>query len=58
MTEKELWETFEKTGSVADYLSYKGVAKGTMSENEMVGEKKIEPENNSDGVGPVGNTYR
>ena len=25
MQDKELWKTFEKTGSVVDYLSYRGV---------------------------------
>lgn len=25
MTDKDLWTTFEKTGSVVDYLHYKGI---------------------------------
>ncbi len=58
MTEKELWATFEKTGSVADYLSYKGMTRDDVSENEAVGEKKVEPENNSDRSCAVRDTYR
>lgn len=58
MTDKDLWATFEKTGSIADYLSYKGIARVDVSENEMVGEKKVEPENNSDRSCAVRDTYR
>lgn len=58
MEDKGLWKAFEKTGSVVDYLSYKGVYQDTASDDIMVGEKKVEPKNNSNGTGVIRDTYR
>ena len=38
MADKELWTTFMKTGSVADYLNYKGIHENI--EKEKVGEEQ------------------
>lgn len=40
MADKDLWTTFEKTGSVLDYLSYKGVLNAV--EKEKTGERAVE----------------
>ena len=53
MTDKDWWTTFEKTGSVVDYLSYKGIRR----ESET-GEKSSESGSNSDGNDTVRDTYR
>lgn len=49
MEDKDLWTTFEKTGSVVDYLNYKGIHAGT-------GEDKFESVSNSDRDDTVRNT--
>lgn len=54
MKEQDLWNTFEKTGSVVDYLNYKGV----MEQKDDIGEKIFESEGNSDRDDIVRNTYR
>ena len=58
MSDKELWAMFEKTGSVVDYLSYKGVQQECVVENMVVGEKKVEPKDNSYGAGIIRDAYR
>lgn len=56
MTDKDLWSTFEKTGSVVDYLSYKGIH--TESEKQETGEGTFESANHSDRNDTVRDTYR
>lgn len=60
MEDKDLWTTFEKTGSVVDYLSYRGFYGKENSENEKrdLGERALESEGNSDRDDTVGGTYR
>lgn len=57
MEEKRLWETFEKTGAVADYLSYKAQA-NQREVTEKAGEERFESENKSDRSGIGGHTDR
>ncbi len=52
MADKELWTTFMKTGSVADYLNYKGIHENI--EKEKVGESTVE----SSGTGNRNDTVR
>lgn len=56
MEDKELWITFEKTGSVVDYLNYKGIH--TPLEKQETGERTVESVGNSDRDDTVRNTYR
>ena len=56
MADKDLWTTFEKTGSVVDYLNYKGVHAN--SEKQKLGESTVESGSNSDRDDTVRNTYR
>ncbi|MBP3462839.1 MAG: hypothetical protein J6J72_04495 [Tyzzerella sp.] len=56
MTDKDLWTTFEKTGSVVDYLHYKGIHE--QSETQRMGETNVESGSHSDGNDIVRNTYR
>lgn len=56
MADKDLWTTFEKTGSVADYLNYKGICVTTPSKD--IGEDKVESNSKRDGNDTVRNTYR
>lgn len=59
MTDKDLWATFEKTGSIADYLSYKGIhADAMQSEQQKMGDMIVESKNNSDRNDSVRDTYR
>lgn len=59
MGDKDLWTTFKKTGSIKDYLSYKGICTDDMRpEKKNVGEESFEPENNSDRTDFVRDTYR
>ena len=58
MEDKGLWKAFEKTGSVVDYLSYKGVHQSAVVDDIVVGEKKVEPKNNSNGASVIRDTYR
>lgn len=58
MEDKGLWKAFEKTGSVVDYLSYKGVHQSAAVDDIVVGEKKVEPKNNSNGASDIRDTYR
>lgn len=56
MEEKDLWTTFEKSGSVVDYLNYKGIC--SASEKEDMGEKTLESISNCDRNDTVSGTYR
>lgn len=56
MGDKNLWITFEKTGSVVDYLNYKGVH--TPSKQQEMGESAVESIDKSDRNGTVRDTYR
>lgn len=56
MADKNLWTTFEKTGSVVDYLNYKGVH--MQPEKQEMGESVVESNSNSDGDDSVRDTYR
>lgn len=56
MADKDLWTTFEKTGSVVDYLNYKGIHTG--SENNNVGESAVESVDQGDRNDTVRNSYR
>lgn len=63
MEDKKLWEAFEKTGRITDYLNYKSLYGGAYkdyytSDKESVGEKQGESERNSNGNGTVRDTYR
>lgn len=66
MQDKELWKTFEKTGSVVDYLSYRGIWDGNDRKYQdshtdgktNLGEKTFESECNSDRDDTVRSTYR
>ena len=64
MEDKELWKTFEKTGSVVDYLRYKNLYEKSRADcdmgnkKEMLGEKTSESKYHSDGHDTVCNTYR
>lgn len=56
MADKDLWITFEKTGSVLDYLNYKGAL--DTSENNKTGERAIESGSQSDRDDTVRSSYR
>ena len=56
MEDKNLWTTFEKTGSVVDYLNYKGIR--MESEKQEIGERVVESVDNRDRDGAVRDTYR
>lgn len=56
MTDKDLWTTFEKTGSVVDYLHYKGIYE--QQETQRMGESSVESRSQSDRNDTVRNTYR
>lgn len=65
MEDKDLWTTFEKTGSVVDYLNYKGIHTDYAGSNEDfrkdyvgTGESIVESSGNSDRDDTVRNTYR
>ncbi len=61
MEDKKLWEAFEKTGRITDYLNYKSLYGGAYKDyytSESVGEKQGESERNSNGNGAVRDTYR
>ena len=51
MEDKDLWTMFEKSGSIVDYLSYKGI------HIEEKGEEAFEPERNRDRDDTVHETY-
>ena len=40
MADKDLWQAFTQTGSIADYLNYKGTLAEV--EKEETGERKVE----------------
>ena len=47
MSDKELWTTFEKTGNIVDYLSYKGIQFHDTSPGESkTGDRTFESKNN------------
>ena len=56
MIDKDLWTTFEKTGSVLDYLNYKGILRDTKMQD--IGERAVESVSNGDRNGIVRDTYR
>ena len=56
MADKNLWTTFEKTGSVKDYLSYKGIRCDT--EKSEMGESAVESVDKSDRDDTVRSSYR
>lgn len=56
MADKELWTTFEKSGSVMDYLNYKGILRDTKMQD--IGERAVESVSNGDRNGIVRDTYR
>ena len=56
MADKNLWAAFEKTGSVMDYLSYKGILYDT--EKCEVGERAVESVDKSDRDDTVRSSYR
>jgi len=56
MADKDLWTTFEKTGSVVDYLNYKGIH--TENKEQKSGEGNVESGSYSDRNDTVRNTYR
>ncbi len=56
MEDKNLWTTFEKTGSVVDYLNYKGIY--CDSQKKETGERTVGSVGNSDRDDIVRNTYR
>ena len=55
MEDKNLWTTFEKTGSIVDYLNYKGIR--MESEKQEIGERAVESVDNRDRDGAVRDTY-
>lgn len=55
MADKNLWITFEKTGSVVDYLNYKGIH--MQSEKQEMGENVVESVDNCDRNDTVRDTY-
>ncbi|MBQ8802107.1 MAG: hypothetical protein IJZ53_00535 [Tyzzerella sp.] len=56
MEEKDLWTTFEKTGSVVDYLNYKGIR--SISDEQDIGERTFESDSNCNRNDTVRGTYR
>ena len=56
MADKDLWVTFEKTGSIVDYLSYKGICMD--AEQKHIGERTVESVNQGDGNDTVRSSYR
>lgn len=56
MADKDLWTTFEKTGSIVDYLNYKGVH--VDSQKQSVGEGAVERAKQSNRNDTVRDTYR
>ena len=58
MSDETLWTTFEKTGSIVDYLSYKGIHfHDTDLEKSEMGDRVFEPKNNGDRNDTIRNTY-
>ena len=59
MSENTWWSKFEKTGSVIDYLSYKGICCQDESLKETeTGDETFESKNNSDRDDFIGQSYR
>ena len=56
MEDKNLWITFEKTGSIVDYLNYKGIH--STAHADHMGENEVESNSNRDRNDTVRNTYR
>lgn len=56
MEDKDLWTTFKKSGSVMDYLNYKGILSG--SEKNEVGENSVESRGQSDRDDTFRSSYR
>jgi hypothetical protein len=55
MEDKNLWATFEKTGSIVDYLNYKGIHADT--KEPRIGEYQVESDNHSNRNDSVRDTY-
>ena len=56
MADKNLWTTFEKTGSVVDYLNYKGIH--MQPDKQKTGESAVESVGYSNGNDTVRDTHR
>lgn len=56
MADKELWTTFERTGSVMDYLNYKGIQ--VESNQNKLGECTVESGSQGDRNDTVRGSYR
>lgn len=54
MEDKDWWNAFTQTGSIEDYLHYKGV----VTDKQKLGEKTVESVNYSDRDDTVRHTYR
>lgn len=62
MAENQLWDTFQKTGYIEDYLVYKGISIKKSDhgqyQNKSVGENAFESVNNGDRNDTFGGAYR
>ena len=60
MGDKALWTTFEKTGSVVDYLNYKGIynCESVVHEKEDLGENVVESKGHSNRDDIIRSSYR
>ena len=56
--EEEYWERFKTTGSVADYLSYRGVAEQNNKEQQKVQGDAYDGKHYGDRDDTVGTAYR
>lgn len=56
MADKNLWITFEKTGSIVDYLNYRGIQ--MQAERQETGESAVESVNYSNRIDTVCDTNR
>ena len=60
MADKDLWITFEKSGSIVDYLNYRGIynCESAVHEKKDLGENVVESKGHSNRDDIVRNTYR
>lgn len=56
MADKNLWTTFEKTGSIVDYLNYRGIRIPT--DEQQTGESAVESVDYGNRVDTVCDTHR
>ena len=56
--ENEYWERFKSTGSVADYLSYRGAKEQKRNEQQKVQGDTYDGKHYSDSHDTVGTTHR